>query len=257
MEEESDTLMRFGAFELDLGSRELRRGASCVRLQTQPFEILRLLLARRGSVVTRDELRARLWPAGTFVDFDHSLNAAVKRLRTALDDHAEDPRYVETVPRRGYRFIGHREPAIERNGNERVRLAILPFIDRSDDGDSGFSDGLAEETIAQLGRLCRRIGIISLRSSMTFKGALASAGEIGRSLRADYLLEGSALRSGDRVRVSARLIETASETHMWVDSYDQAVTDRLSAQTDVATRIAQSLTHVLQVPPVSAGSASM
>ena len=98
-------VLRFASFELDSRSRELREGARRVRLQEQPFEILRLMLEHPGEVVTRDELRHRLWPDGTFVDFEHSLNAAIKRLRAALGDDADHPRFVETVPRRGYRFI--------------------------------------------------------------------------------------------------------------------------------------------------------
>src|SRR5215212_3906976 len=99
------TFVRFASFELDVRSRELRHGTSRVRLQDQPFEILRLMLERPGDVVTREELQQRLWPDGTFVDFEHSLNAAVKRLRAALGDDADNPKFVETLPRRGYRFI--------------------------------------------------------------------------------------------------------------------------------------------------------
>jgi DNA-binding winged helix-turn-helix (wHTH) protein len=102
-------ILRFESFELDVRLRELRTGAKRIRLQDQPFEILRLMLARPGDVVTRDELRQRLWPEGTFVDFEHSLNAAVKRLRAVLGDDAENPRFVETLPRRGYRFIARIE----------------------------------------------------------------------------------------------------------------------------------------------------
>ena len=96
---------RFGIFEIDLHARELRKGGIRVRLQDQPFEILAMMLDRPGEVVTREELSQRLWPAGTFVDFEHSLNAAVKRLRAALGDEADNPRFVETLHRRGYRFI--------------------------------------------------------------------------------------------------------------------------------------------------------
>src|SRR5262245_37625647 len=103
-----DDRLRFGSFELDVRSRELRRGTAVARLQEQPFEILRMMLERPGEVVTREELQQRLWPRGTFVDFEHSLNAAVKRLRAALGDDASDPKFVETLPRRGYRFIGPR-----------------------------------------------------------------------------------------------------------------------------------------------------
>src|ERR1051325_4167764 len=98
--------VRFGAFELDLRAGELRKDGHRIRLQEQPFEILQILLASPGEVVSRDEIRKRLWPDDSVVEFDHSINSAVKRLRDALRDSAEKPRYVETVARRGYRFIG-------------------------------------------------------------------------------------------------------------------------------------------------------
>ena len=96
---------RFAAFELDLGSRELRRNGMRIKLQDQPLTVLELLIARKGELVSREEIRKRLWPADTFVDFDRSLNTAINRLREALGDQAENPRYVETLPRRGYRFV--------------------------------------------------------------------------------------------------------------------------------------------------------
>src|SRR6266403_1899126 len=98
--------VQFGIFEVDMKAGELRRNGTRVRLQEQPFQILTILLEHSGEVVTREELRGRLWPADTYVDFDHSLNAAVRRLRDALGDSAEHPRFVETVARRGYRFVG-------------------------------------------------------------------------------------------------------------------------------------------------------
>src|SRR5512132_4284190 len=104
LERQSD-VRRFGTFEVDLRARELRKGGIRIRLQEQPFEILAMMLERPGELVTREELRQRLWPAGTFVDFEHSLNAAVKRLRAALGDDADNPRFVETLHRRGYRFV--------------------------------------------------------------------------------------------------------------------------------------------------------
>jgi DNA-binding winged helix-turn-helix (wHTH) protein len=103
--EQAKTVLRFGVFELDAEAGELRRDGRKVHLAGQPVEILGMLLERPGRVVTRDELRSRLWPADTFVEFEHSLNAAVMRLRQALGDNAETPRYVETLPRRGYRFL--------------------------------------------------------------------------------------------------------------------------------------------------------
>jgi DNA-binding winged helix-turn-helix (wHTH) protein len=171
--------LRFGSFELDVRSRELRNGSVVVRLQEQPIEILRLMLERPGDVITREELRQRLWPDGTFVDFEHSLNAAIKRLRAALGDDADKPTFIETVPRRGYRFIGrvpgrNEDGAPAAAGSPRVRLVVLPFSNLSDDSSQEyFSDGLTEELIAQLGPLCRgQVGIIARWSSMFFKGSL-------------------------------------------------------------------------------------
>src|SRR5215510_1120702 len=148
------TAIRFGSFELDVRSRELRNGGARIRLQDQPFEILRMMLDRPGAVVTREELCERLWPNGTFVDFEHSLNAAVKRLRAALGDDADNPTFVETLPRRGYRFIAPTTAADGAPGAAVApRLAVLPFANLSrDTAQDYFSDGLTEELISQLGR---------------------------------------------------------------------------------------------------------
>jgi TolB-like protein len=261
-------ILRFGHFELDVRSRELRclkerrhgvpgDGGAWVRLQEQPFEILRLMLERPGEVITRDELRQRLWPEGTFVDFEHSLNAAIKRLRAALGDDADKPTFIETVPRRGYRFVGS-VPGVGADtaappSAPQVRLVVLPFSNLSDDSSQEyFSDGLTEELIAQLGPLCRgQVGIIGRWSSMFFKGSLQRAREIGDALKAEYLLEGSTRRDGSRVRITARLVEAATETQLWSETYERSTADWLSVQADVAGRVARSLLREL-VPPARA-----
>src|SRR3981081_378991 len=97
--------MRFGVYEFDLRSGELRKHGIRIKLQDQPCQILAILLEHRGEMVTREELQRRLWPSDTFVDFDHSLNTAVMRLREVLSDSSENPRFIETLPRRGYRFV--------------------------------------------------------------------------------------------------------------------------------------------------------
>ncbi len=247
----SPTPLRFGSFELDIRSRELRKGDTRIRLQEQPFEILRLMLERPGDVVTRDELRQRLWPEGTFVDFEHSLNAAVKRLRAALGDDADRPRFVETLPRRGYRFIAPLESRLDTAAvvPQTARIAVLPFNNLSDDASQDyFSDGLTEELIAQLGPMCRgRIAVIARRSSMVFKGTTQPAREIAEVLRARYLLEGSVRRDGQRVRITVRLIEGATETELWSDTHERTIDDWLSVQTDVAAHVARSL--LLELAP--------
>ena len=250
---DSPIAIRFGTFELDVRSRELRKGDKRIRLQEQPFEILYLMLQRPGHLVTREELCQRLWPEGTFVDFEHSLNAAVKRLRAALGDDADNPKFVETLPRRGYRFIGVLEAAATTScaqvqANE-SRIAVLPFNNLSNDvSQEYFSDGLTEELIAQLGPLCRgRIAVIARRSSMAFKGTTMRARDIAKVLSARYLLEGSVRRDGQRVRITARLVEGDNETELWSDTHERRVDDWLSVQADVAAHVARSL--VVELAP--------
>jgi TolB-like protein len=247
---------RFGTFEVDLRARELRKGGIRIRLQDQPFEILAVMLDRPGEVVTREELRQRLWPAGTFVDFEHSLNAAIKRLRAALGDEADNPRFVETLHRRGYRFIAPVEPPDGPRGRNlhavasrvappplRLRLVVLPFANLSGDpAQEYFSDGLTEEMIMQIGRLCSgRLAVIARTSSMLFKRSTKSASEIGRELAVDYLLEGSVRREGDRIRITAQLIEARTDVHLWAETYDRRMEETLILQSDVAANIAHSL----------------
>src|ERR1700720_3039109 len=147
--------VRFGPFELDLRAGELRKEGRSIRLQEQPFQILRMLLESPGDVVLREEIRSRLWANGAVVEFEHSIHAAVKRLRDALRDSADKPRYVETIARRGYRFIC----PVETLDSEPVgavdqpapSIAVLPFADMSGDKENEyFSDGLAEEIINKL-----------------------------------------------------------------------------------------------------------
>jgi TolB-like protein/Tfp pilus assembly protein PilF len=249
--------IRFGVFEVDLRSGELRKQGIRVRLQDQPFQILVLMLDKPGEVVTRDEIRQRLWPDGTFVDFEHSLNAAIKRLRAALGDSAENPRFVETLHRRGYRFIapvdgivprgimsGHaREP--ERN--RKCRILVLPFVNMSTDSEHEyFSDGLTEEMIAQLGRLQpHQLGVIARTSAMLFKRAGKTVAEIGREMDVMYVLEGSVRCNAGRVRITAQLIETQGQTHLWADSYERSFLDSLTVQSEVAGRIARALANEL------------
>ena len=256
--------LRIGAFELDVHSRELRSGSTSVRLQGQPFEILCLMLEHRGTVVTREQLRRRLWPEGTFVDVEHSLNAAIRRLRTALGEDAGQPQFVETVPRRGYRLIAAlQDPGVAPRPTRaavslRLRLAVLPFSNLSGDSSQEyFSDGVTEELIAQLGRLCRGdMGIIARRSTMAYKGCVQRARAIGEALQADYLLEGSTRREGTRARITARLIETATEADLWSETYDSTVSDWLSVQADVASDVAQSVVKELAPHPMSVSSFS-
>jgi TolB-like protein len=232
---------RVGAFELDVRARELRDGATCIRLQHQPFEILCALLERPGDVITRDELRQRLWRDGTFVDFEHGLNTAIKRLRAALGDHAERPTFVETVPRRGYRFIAERH---DREPPPRLRLVVLPFGALSDGIQcERFSDGLREEVIVQLGAVNSDIEVLAPWSSRFDQRSLMRTREIGESLHAGLLLEGSTRHDGARVRITARLVETATEVHLWSETYERIVDCPIAVQADIGSSVARAIVN--------------
>ena len=192
---------RFGRFELYPAARELRKDGVRMRLQDQPFELLSLLLERPGEVLTRDELRQRLWPQGMFVDFEHGLNAAVKRVRSALGDDADNPRFVETLRGRGYRFVGSVE-AHDRAGSTSParspsRLAVLPFTDLGEpSAPRFFTDGLTDEMITRVGRLfAGRVRIITRSSSLLAQRNATTARQIGAALRVQFVVEGRVRRS--------------------------------------------------------------
>src|SRR5437867_2832264 len=293
--------LRFGSFEVDLASGELRRQGLKISLQDQPFRLLALLLERAGEVVTREELRDKLWPADTFVDFDHSLNTAVRKLREALGDSAETPRYVETLARRGYRFVAPlaepgptaplahsadadaaspspptatRLPPSARRAlviaavlssaalvahwaggrpkprtppGQRLTLAVLPFDNLSGDADQEYlSDGLTEEMITQLGRLePDRLRVTARSSTWKYKHADRDIGRLRQELGADYVLEGSLRRAGERVRVTAQLIQAVDQTHVWAETYERDLGDVLVLESDVARAVARAIALTL------------
>jgi TolB-like protein/Flp pilus assembly protein TadD len=244
------TDFRFGRFEIDSRTRELRKDGVRLRLQEQPFALLTLMLEHPGELLTREELRDRLWPDGTFVDFEHGLNAAIKRLRAVLGDNAERPRFVETLHRRGYRFIakvervnGYGAYDVPTTGDDRHRLAVLPFTMLGElSVPESFASGLTEELVTQLGRIgSDRLGVIARSSATRVQRADRTAHEIGLALRAHYLLEGTVRTEANRVRITAQLIEARGETQLWAESYDRPVSDSLLVQSDVATQIVRAV----------------
>jgi TolB-like protein/DNA-binding winged helix-turn-helix (wHTH) protein/Flp pilus assembly protein TadD len=296
--------LRFGVFELDLRAGELRKHGLRVRLQEQPFQVLALLLAHPGELVTREELQTKLWPADTFVDFDHGLNKAISKIREALGDSAESPRFVQTVARRGYRFLAevksadvapvpspelatqpHREPGssdlADRLGKSAkpkqllpslawkisalmllllmaslaawkqhssnhtstvIRsLAVLPLESLSNDASQDyFADGMTDELISDLGQI-GALRVISRTSVMAYKHARKPLPQIARELNVDAVVEGTVLRSGDRVRITAQLIEASSDKHLWSASYEGELRDTLALQNQVARAIAEQI----------------
>ncbi|MHB8410892.1 MAG: winged helix-turn-helix domain-containing tetratricopeptide repeat protein [Candidatus Acidiferrales bacterium] len=249
---DSPLKFRFDAFEVDPRAKELRKHDTKLKLHRQCFELLLMLVEQSGEVVTREEMRERLWPEETFVDFEHSVNTAINKVRQALSDSPERPRYIETVPRVGYRFLAPVEKRAAREGG-RVILVVLPFENLSGDpAQEYFSDGLTEETITDLSLLTsERLGIIARTSAMQYKGTKKSVAEIGNELGADYALEGSVRRDGNRVRISAQLIRTKDQTHLWAKNYDRELRDILAVQDDLGREIARQ-THVALAPRESA-----
>jgi TolB-like protein/DNA-binding winged helix-turn-helix (wHTH) protein/Flp pilus assembly protein TadD len=282
---EPDRLIRFGVFELDPKIGELRSGGSRVKLQDQPLQILLAVLEKPGDVVTREKLRAKLWPADTFVDFDHGLNAAVKRLRDALGDTADNPKYIETLPRLGYRFIaatpeapatgkshtplkqwswligaaavlltvgalfavdvgGVRGKLLSRSAPQpQVRsLAVLPLANLSGDPQQEyFADGMTDELIAELSRISS-LRVISRTSVMQYQGEKKKPiPQIGRELNVDAVMEGTVLRSGNRVRIVAQLIYAPTDQHLMAETYESDLGDVLKLQREVAESITEKV----------------
>jgi TolB-like protein/DNA-binding winged helix-turn-helix (wHTH) protein/Tfp pilus assembly protein PilF len=283
---------RFGVFELDLRAAELRKNGARVRLQEQPLRVLAMLVEHAGELVAREDLQKRLWPAETFVDFDHGLNKAINKIREALGDSAQNPRFVETVARRGYRFLAdvtavdpppvEAPPAAEAAPAVAVEtpasgrpswlpwagavvalllaalgalkiqalrqpppaihsLAVLPLESLSSDTSQDyFADGMTDELISDLAQISA-LRVISRTSVMAYKHAGKSLPQIARELDVDAVVEGTVLRSGDRVRIAAQLIEAADDKHLWSQSYEGEMRDMLSLQNKVARAIADEI----------------
>ena len=239
-------IVSFGPYRIDLRSGELYKGSERIVLQGQTFRLLEGLLERPGEVLGRDELRARLWPGDTFVDFEHSINAAVRRLRRALGDSADAPRYIETLHRRGYRFVGAMPAADEGRGattGPRMRLAVLPFSAITSRAEpDGFTDGLTEEAIAQITHRCApAIGVVSRLAVDRLGYSRAPIETVRDALQVDYVVEGRVRHGANRVRITSQLIDAADATHIWADAYERDCADNLSVQKDVAQLIAEAV----------------
>ena len=227
----------FGLFEADFRAGELRKRGIKVKLQDQPLQILQMLLEHPGEIVTRDELRQIIWPADTFVDFEQGLYNAVRRLRDALKDSADKPHFIETLSRRGYRFIGTINPT----PRQIQSLAVLPLENLSRDPEQEYlAEGLTEALITTLAKI-GQLRVVSRTSVMRYKGVHKPLREIARELEVDAIVEGTVLRADDRVRITAQLIDAPRETHLWVESYERDLRDVLTLQAEVAQAIAQAI----------------
>jgi len=305
-----NSVVRFGTYELSLQSGEVRKAGLKIRVQHQPLKLLEILLERPGEVVTREELRSRVWSDENFGDFDQAVNIAIGKLRSALGDSAENPRFIETLPKRGYRFIADvsvvdadahprrpesgvgdlpesqekmiaPEPKVQGAGlagapKRRPRpalrviiasalvvcltilfvvlfrsrgraptgirsLAVLPLENLSADASQNyFADGMTDELITDLAQISA-LRVISRTSVMVYKGARKPLPQIARELNVEAVVEGTVVRSGDRVRITAQLIEASTDKHLWSQSYEGELRDSLALQNKVARAIADQI----------------
>ena len=298
-----NSVVRFGTYEVSRQSGEVRKAGLRIRVQQQPMKLLEILLEHPGEVVTREELRSRVWPDESFGDFDQALNIAIGKLRSALGDSAESPRFIETLPKRGYRFIadvsvvdtdarperqepvlgdlsatdrGHKIQGIglavapqrrllptrgiivtlalvlslailsvwlfhSRAPTGMRSIAVLPLDNLSGDASQNyFADGMTDELITDLAQISA-LRVISRTSVMAYKGARKPLPQIARELNVDAVVEGTVLRSGDRVRITAQLIEASTDKHVWSQSYEGELRDTLAVQNRVASAIADQI----------------
>ena len=312
--------VRFGVFEADMEAGELRKHGLRLKLSEQPFQILAMLVARQGDVVSREVLRERLWPSDTFVDFDHGLNNAVMRLREVLGDSSDHPRFIETLPRRGYRFIAPVEvrnspsenpspevitvektvgvPEVQsKNGsgnseglvnvaqglhgrqfsisriallvaavlvgsalisgitvhyvrgvnaskgkaNRSSSLVVLPLENLSGDKEQDyFADGMTDDLIANLAKI-RSLRVISRSTAMAYKGTHKPLPQIATELNVDAVVEGTVMRVGNRVRITAELVQVSTDQHLWADTYESPIGDVLALQNRVSSAIVDEI----------------
>jgi TolB-like protein/DNA-binding winged helix-turn-helix (wHTH) protein len=301
----SSSLLRFGDFDLDLRTGELRRDSVSLNLPAQPAKILVFLVEHAGEVVSRSELAEQVWGDDTFVNFDQGLNFAIRQIRAVLEDDSGTPRFIETLPKRGYRFIAavnkHDATAVvaplvartsqpPRKSAWRIplalaaflvvglglvfirsqlserklsaprveSLAVLPLHNLSRDPEQQyFSDGMTDELITELAKVTT-LRVISHTSVERYKETQRTLGDIARELGVDAVVEGTIMRSGDRVRITAQLIDARSDKHLWAESYERdlghtegrsyegTVVDLIRLQSEVARSITDEIAENLK-----------
>ena len=233
---------QFGQFVLDIGRYELTCGGKSLHLERIPMSLLILLVRQNGRLINRQEIIEQLWGKGLHFDSDNSINTAIRKIRHALGDDPANPKYVETVPGKGYRFKGHTfvSTKVGEATSSRIMLAVLPFENLSGDpAQEYFSDGLTEETIMRLGHMSpHHLGVIARTSSMAYKQTNKSVAQIGQELGVNYLLEGSVRREGDRVRITAQLIRVQDQVHLWAENYDRKLPGLLDIHGEIAIAVA-------------------
>ena len=237
----SRSVLRFAAFELYAETGELQRRGDVVKLAPQPFKVLELLARHRGQVVTRAEIRDHVWSGDTFVDFDQGLNFCIRQIREVLGDTADAPRFIETLPRRGYRFLMPVTDASPAAAAPAMRLIVLPFRMLRPDPETDFlAFSLPDAVTGALGGLQSLV----VRSSMTaarFAGDAVAPGRIAAEADVDAIVTGTLLRSGPEIRVTTQLTAATSGALLWSQAAQMPVDDLFRVQDELTRRIVASL----------------
>jgi adenylate cyclase len=266
---------RFEDFELDPNAYRLRHKDRIVRLERIPFELLCLLVERRGELVTREEILEKVWGKGVFVDSESSINTAIRKIRRALDDNADAPRFLVTIPARGYRFVASIQetdgtmvaprgvsippvdsappPGQSRAASiypaqtlrlpltDKPSIVVLPFTNLSGDREQEyFSDGLTDELITSLSGI-PGLFVIARTSAFTYKGRATKVQDISREMGVRFVLDGSVRRAANRVRVTAQLVDATTGGHLWAERYDRPMNDIFALQDEIVRRIVTTL----------------
>lgn len=240
-------VVRFGVFEFDLKSGELLKQGRRVRLSGQPAQILAFLLRRPGELVTREELQQALWPADTHVNFNQSLNAAVRRLRFALGDSPENPLFIETMARRGYRFIAPAGSS-DRSGVPTTRLAhavhsiaVLPFENATADPEADYLiDGLTEAIINALSRL-PALRVLARSTVFRYKGKTVDCRTLGGKLSVGAVLLGRVSQRGDQLMIGIELVEARSGWLIWGEQFSHKLSEALLIEAELSVKITETL----------------
>jgi TolB-like protein len=246
-------LLLFEDYVLDVERRELRRGAKPISVGPQVFDLLVYLIRNRGRVLSKDDLSEAIW--GGRIVSESTLTSLVNLLRKTIGDSGEEQRLIRTVPRRGLRFVGDireeqnrvpradtepqaapSQPLIAVALPDRPSIAVLPFMNMSGDPERDyFADGMTEDIITELSRM-RWLFVIARNSTFTYKGRAVDVKQVGRELGVRYVLEGGVRQAGDRMRITAQLIDAATGVHLWADRFDGTAEDVFDLQDQVTAR---------------------
>ena len=234
-------LLRFDCYEVDVAAGQLRKHGRRVRLRDQPWQVLAMLLEHPGEVISREDLQRRLWSVDVIVDVENNLNTAIGRLREALGDSADHPRFIETLPRRGYRFVGTVSQAPDPAPHARV--LVLPLVRTCQDpAQDCFCDAITAEIISELSALApSQLSVIARTTAMHYKGTHKDVARIGRELRLDYVVEGSVSHTGDCVTLAVQLVRAADERQVFARRFDGPMGEIFALERAVAHAIGEEL----------------